>query len=69
MLTINANAHPRLSGMHKPDSKLGPNRRDKGSVITVSREDVYRWLYGTIEGSLHLLRLKPAEHFDAGALP
>jgi hypothetical protein len=69
MLTINPDAHPLLSGMHKPDSKLGPNRRDKRSVITVSREDVYRWLYGTIEGARQLLRLKPAEHFDAGVLP
>ncbi len=69
LLTINADAHPLLSGMHKPDSKLGPNRLDKRRVITDSRDNVYRWLYGTIEGALHLLRVKRAEHFDAGPLP
>jgi len=50
-----------------PDSNLGPNRRGNRSVITVAREGVYPWLYWTIEGALHLLRLKPAEHFDAVA--
>lgn len=67
MLTINADAHPLLAGMHVPDSNLGPNRRGNRSVITVSREGVYPWLYWTIEGALHLLRFKPAEHFDAVA--
>jgi hypothetical protein len=67
MLTINADAHPLFAGMHMPDSNLVPNRRGNRSVITVSREGVYPWLYWTIEGALNLLRLKPAEHFDAVA--
>lgn len=42
LLSINADAHPLLSGMHKLDSKLGPNRLDKRRVITDSRANVYR---------------------------
>jgi hypothetical protein len=45
MLTINADAHPLLSGRHKPDSKIGPNRRGKRGVVNVSIEDVFTWLY------------------------
>ena len=31
MLTLNADAHPLMSRMHKPDPKLGPDQQDKRS--------------------------------------
>lgn len=45
MLPIDADAQPLLSCMHWPDSKLGPNRRGKRSVITASTGDVYLWFF------------------------
>ena len=29
MLTLNADIHPLMNRMHKPDPKLGPDRQDK----------------------------------------
>ena len=66
MLTINADAHPLMSRMHKPDPKLGPDQQDKRSVIPVELEDVDQWLYGTQEQARGLLRLAPVEVFEAG---
>lgn len=68
MLTINADAHPLMSRMHKPDPKLAPDQQDKRSVIPIAREDVDLWLYGTGEQAQQLLRLTPAEQFDAKPL-
>ncbi|WP_304306264.1 hypothetical protein [Pseudacidovorax intermedius] len=33
MLTINADEHPLMTRMHKPDPKLGRDEKDKRSVI------------------------------------
>lgn len=35
MLTINADAHPLMGRMHKPDPKLGPDQQDRRSVIPI----------------------------------
>lgn len=69
MLTMNADAHPLMARMHKPDPKLGPDQQDKRSVIPIAREDVDPWLYGTPEQAQQLLQLAPADHFDARPLP
>jgi len=37
MLTINADAHPLMSRMHKPDPKFGPTDVDRSKVVTVVR--------------------------------
>ena len=68
MLTINADPHPLMSRMHKPDPKLGPDEQDKRSVIPVARSDVDLWLNGSTEEAARLLRLSPVEDFDAKAL-
>ncbi|MNZ93728.1 hypothetical protein D3C78_1128080 [compost metagenome] len=68
MLTINADAHPLLSRMHKPDLELPADKQDKRSVISIEREDVDQWLAGTIAEASELLRLAPVEIFDAGPL-
>ena len=59
MLTINADTHPLMSRMHKPDPKLGPDQQDKRSVIPIERGDVDQWLAGTVKDATELLRLAP----------
>lgn len=68
MLTINADAHPLMGRMHKPDPKLGPDQQDKRSVIPIEAGDVDQWLAGTMAQAQELLRLAPAEIFEAEAL-
>lgn len=66
MLTLNADQHPLMKRMHKPDAKLKPDQQDKRSVIPVADEDVEQWLGGTVEQAERLLKLTPAGAFDAG---
>ena len=66
MLTLNADEHALMSRMHKPDPKLGPDAQDKRSVVPIELEDVDAWLHGTQEQAQALVRLTPAEAFDAG---
>lgn len=66
MLTLNADDHPLMSRMHKPDPKLGLDEQDKRSVVPIELEDVDAWLHGTQERAQALVRLAPAEAFDAG---
>lgn len=65
MLTINADAHPLMRRMHKPDPRLPPDQQDKRSVIPIELGDVDLWLAGTVEEASKLLRLAPVEEFDA----
>ena len=64
MLTINADAHPLMARMHKPDPRLGPDQQDKRSVVVVERTDWDRWLAGTKEQAVALLRLSPEAVFE-----
>jgi putative SOS response-associated peptidase YedK len=66
MLTINADAHPLMSRMHKPDPKLGPDEQDKRSVIPIELTDVDAWLAGTQQQAVQLLRVPVVELFSAG---
>lgn len=66
MLTLNADSHPLMRRMHKPDPKLGPDQQDKRSVVPISFEDADTWLFGTTEEAVKLVRLTPAEAFSAG---
>lgn len=65
MLTLNADAHPLMKRMHKPDPRLPPDRQDKRSVVPLEVEDVDLWLFGTREEAQALITLAPAERFDA----
>lgn len=65
MLTINADDHPLMRRMHKPDPKLPPDQQDKRSVIPIEAGDVDQWLAGTVQEAQQLLRLAPVEAFDA----
>ena len=64
-LTLNADAHPLMRQMHKPDPVLAPNKQDKRSVVAIELADVDQWLVGTLEEASRLIRLSPAEVFDA----
>lgn len=66
MLTINADAHPIMRRMHKPDPRLPANRQDKRSVIPIERADEDAWLRGSVVAAQQLLKMAPVEVFDAG---
>ena len=68
MLSINADAHPLMKRMHKPDPKLGPNDQDKRSVIPVEPDDVDIWLFAPATEAAQLLRMAPVDLFEAQAL-
>jgi len=65
MLTLNADAHPLMKRMHKPDPKLGPDQQDKRSVVPIELQDVDTWLTASVEEAAQLVRLAPAELFTA----
>ncbi len=65
MLTLNADDHPLMSRMHKPDTKLPPHQQDKRSAVPIEQADVDPWLFGTVEQAGALARLAPHEVFDA----
>lgn len=61
MLTINADAHPVMRRMHKPDPKLPPDAQDKRSVIAIEQADVDTWLHAPQAVAAKLLRPPVAE--------
>ncbi|MGB4060954.1 MAG: SOS response-associated peptidase family protein [Burkholderiaceae bacterium] len=65
MLTINADSHPVMCRMHKPDPKLSPGQQDKRSVVALADSDVGAWLYGTQQEARALLRPPPVEWIEA----
>ena len=68
MLTLNADHHPLMGRMHKPDPKIGPDAQDKRSVVAIEVEDVEAWLSGPTDEAQQLVRLAPVELFDAGPI-
>jgi putative SOS response-associated peptidase YedK len=64
MLTINADAHPLMARMHKPDPKLLSDAQDKRSVIPIEAGDVDIWLSGTVADARSLLQLAAVESFN-----
>lgn len=65
MLTINADAHPLMRRMHKPDPKFSPSEQDKRSIISIEMDEVDLWLHGTLADASHLLKLAPVGLFEA----
>lgn len=64
MCTINADGHPLMSRMHKPDPKLPADRQDKRSVVPIELADIDVWLHGTPAQARQLLELAPADVFE-----
>ncbi|MGA1161109.1 MAG: hypothetical protein ACO3UO_08815, partial [Burkholderiaceae bacterium] len=46
MLTVNADAHPIMSRMHKPDPNYPPDEQDKRSVVAIQDGQANDWLMG-----------------------
>jgi len=65
MLTLNADAHPLMCRMHKPDPKRPADQQDKRSVVPIEAADVHTWLYAPVEQAARLVKLAPAELFEA----
>ena len=63
MLTVNADHHPLMRRMHKPDPKLPLDGQDKRSVIPLPRNTWNAWLAGTVREAQALLRLPVADEF------
>jgi putative SOS response-associated peptidase YedK len=65
MLTQNADAHPLMNRMHRPDPKRPPTLQDKRSVVPIEAADVDAWLHAPQADAQALVRLAPAALFDA----
>jgi len=65
MLTVNADSHPIMSRMHKPDPKLPADLQDKRSVIAIEQADFDQWLQGTSAEAAKLLVPPDLELIDA----
>lgn len=59
MLTINADNHPLMSRMHKPDPKLPFDQQDKRSVVSIEPKSLDIWLHGSIEEARALIAAPP----------
>ena len=68
LLTLNADAHPLMRRMHKPDPRLPPEAQDKRSVLVIEAQDVDTWLTGSLAEARSLVRLAPETVFRAEPL-
>jgi len=67
MLTLNADHHPLMNRMHRPDPKRPPDMQDKRSVVPIAPQDVDTWLFAPQAEAAQLVRLAPVEDFVASA--
>lgn len=68
MLTINADHHPIMNRMHKPDPAYGPDDQDKRSVVAIELDDIDVWLNGSNDEALQLIRAPSEEYIAASPL-
>ncbi|WP_097200796.1 SOS response-associated peptidase [Variovorax sp. YR752] len=73
MLTVNANLHPIMSRMHKPEvdkkTKKPLEVQDKRSVVAIEERDFDRWLTCTVEKAREMVQLIPVDLMVAGPAP
>ena len=69
LLTINADAHPLMRRMHRPDPTRPPTAQDKRSVIALEMADVDAWLHADPAVAARLLRLAEPGCFRAEPYP
>ena len=69
MLTLNADNHPLMNRMHRPDPKRAPDQQDKRSVVPIEAEDVDTWLNAPVAEAAKLLKLAPEAVFEAQPMP
>ncbi|BAL23727.1 SOS response-associated peptidase [Azoarcus sp. KH32C] len=68
MLTINADAHPVMSRMHRPDPRLPSDQQDKRSVVGIELADVQTWLSGSPTDAARLMHPPSVELIDAAPM-
>lgn len=73
MLTLNANLHPVMSRMHKPEidktTKKPLETQDRRSVVAIEEHDFDRWLTCTVEEAREMMELIPVDLMIAGPAP
>lgn len=65
MLTVNADSHPLMSRMHKPDPKFPADQQDKRSVVAIEQAVVEQWLNGTVSDAMPLIKVPDFELIEA----
>jgi len=65
MLTVNADAHPVMRRMHKPDPTLPTDAQDKRSVVAIEPDDYERWLGGSLDDIRPLITAPALEILEA----
>jgi putative SOS response-associated peptidase YedK len=68
MLTMNADHHPLMRRMHKPDPKFDADKQDKRSVVAIEPAMMNTWLSGTEAQALALIALTSVDLFDASPM-
>jgi putative SOS response-associated peptidase YedK len=68
MLTVNADSHPLMRRMHKPDPKYGPDEQDKRSVVALEPADVDLWLHGERDEVRRLVTPPPMDVIEGAAV-
>jgi putative SOS response-associated peptidase YedK len=66
MLTVNADDHPIMSRMHKPDPKLPPDQQDKRSMVAIEPNAIEQWLRGDVAEASRLLVPPAVGLIDSG---
>lgn len=66
MLTVNADDHPLMHRMHKPDPSLALDKQDKRSVVAIEQADIEQWLRGSQAEARELFRPPAMEVIEAG---
>lgn len=73
MLTLNANLHPVMARMHKPEvdkkTKKPLDVQDKRSVVAIEEHDFDRWLSCTVEEAREMVQLIPVDRLIAQPAP
>lgn len=69
MLTQNADDHPLMRRMHKPDPNRGLDAQDKRCVVPLAPQDEQTWLFGSAEQAASVVSLPPLAWFDASPAP
>ena len=65
MLTMNADHHPLMSRMHKPDPKLPPDAQDKRMVVVLEPETWDEWFTTSAAKARQLITMAPTAVFKA----
>jgi putative SOS response-associated peptidase YedK len=73
MITINANLHPIMARMHKPEvdktTKRPLEMQDKRSVVAIEEHDIDRWLTCSPQEAREMVELIPVHLIDAAPVP